>query len=208
MPTAQRLFIDTEFTDFINCDLISIGAITEDGKHEFYVEISDYQKDWESSFVKEHIIPLLDGPDYAIPYMKAAAKFAAWVDELPIDTVHVAVDYGTDWDFTVMLLNDAGGIPQKVYPEALNIIAEMHAAVIKQCSRRDLQASIDGTTLLEGTVPMHVAMREHKNVFNDAFMEHFYENHSTPKYRNHHALYDARANRLAWMAAMKYINSL
>jgi hypothetical protein len=32
------IFCDTEFTDFIDCDLISIGLVSEDGKSEFYAE--------------------------------------------------------------------------------------------------------------------------------------------------------------------------
>lgn len=33
------IFIDTEFTDFKNAELISIGLVTEDCRHEFYVEL-------------------------------------------------------------------------------------------------------------------------------------------------------------------------
>ncbi len=40
------IFLDTEFTDFIDCDLISIGMVSEDGRHFFYAEREDYQRDW------------------------------------------------------------------------------------------------------------------------------------------------------------------
>lgn len=45
----MRLFIDTEFTDFVDCHLSSLGMVTECGE-EFYVEVpaqidtADYTK--------------------------------------------------------------------------------------------------------------------------------------------------------------------
>lgn len=30
------IFIDTEFTDFAHCELISIALVSDDGQHEFY----------------------------------------------------------------------------------------------------------------------------------------------------------------------------
>jgi hypothetical protein len=45
------VFLDTEFTDFLNCDLISIGMVSEDGQHELYAERSDYEASLCNSFV-------------------------------------------------------------------------------------------------------------------------------------------------------------
>ncbi len=36
------LFLDTEFTDFQQPDLISIGLVSECGSHEFYAERNDF----------------------------------------------------------------------------------------------------------------------------------------------------------------------
>jgi hypothetical protein len=51
--------LDTEFTDFIDCDLISVGMVSEDGQHEFYVERSDYQTQWCNQFVRSAVLPQL-----------------------------------------------------------------------------------------------------------------------------------------------------
>lgn len=53
------IFLDTEFTDFMDCDLISIGMVSQDGRHVFYAERSDYRKDWESNFVRTEVLPHL-----------------------------------------------------------------------------------------------------------------------------------------------------
>jgi hypothetical protein len=36
------VFFDTEFTNFTECELISIGFVSVDGHHEFYCELTDY----------------------------------------------------------------------------------------------------------------------------------------------------------------------
>ncbi|WP_426356268.1 hypothetical protein ACP26O_00100 [Burkholderia sp. R-40] len=53
---TMRIFVDTEFTDFIDCDLISIALVAEDG-HEFYAERTDFDHHACSAFVREAILP-------------------------------------------------------------------------------------------------------------------------------------------------------
>src|SRR3569833_2656823 len=54
----MKLFLDTEFTDFIDCDLIAIGIVSEDGK-EFYAERNEVDVGRCSAFVREVVLPLL-----------------------------------------------------------------------------------------------------------------------------------------------------
>ena len=53
------IFLDTEFTDSLDCDLISIGMVSEDGEHELYLERSDYRMEWCNSFVHAAVLPQL-----------------------------------------------------------------------------------------------------------------------------------------------------
>lgn len=46
-----RLYVDTEFTDFLDCDLISIAIVSADGR-EFYGERSDFDLQSCSEFVR------------------------------------------------------------------------------------------------------------------------------------------------------------
>jgi len=194
MPSSsQLLFLDTEFTDFINTELISIGAVTEDGKHEFYAEVSDYRRASESQFVKENIVPLLDGGSALMPLNEVSARFGSWVESLPYN-VKVCIDYSTDWELTLMLLHDVW--PSNLEKEWLNVYADMQLASILKCSGVGMSR------------PLADVIRNTKDVFTKQFYEHFFVNKETPKYRQHHALYDARANREAWMAAMEYIKNL
>ena len=55
---SLHLFVDTEFTDFLNCDLISIAIVAADGR-EFYGERSDFDQGSCSEFVRAAILPQL-----------------------------------------------------------------------------------------------------------------------------------------------------
>lgn len=53
------IFLDTEYTDPQNIDLISLGLVSEDGKHELYCERTDYKKDLCNGFVQTAVLPHL-----------------------------------------------------------------------------------------------------------------------------------------------------
>jgi hypothetical protein len=49
-PWKTRYFLDTEFTDFNACDLISVAMVSEDGR-EFYGECADFERQLLLKFV-------------------------------------------------------------------------------------------------------------------------------------------------------------
>lgn len=61
-----RYFVDTEFTDFLDCQLISVAIVGEDGR-EFYGECSDFDRRQCSAFVREAALPQLgQGPSRSV----------------------------------------------------------------------------------------------------------------------------------------------
>ena len=54
------VFIDTEFTDFTQIDLISIALVSEDGR-EFYAERTDYRHEDCNGFVRV-VVPVISKP--------------------------------------------------------------------------------------------------------------------------------------------------
>ena len=101
------LFLDTEFTDFKEMDLISIGIVSDE-HHEFYAENSEYNRTWCSDFVKSVVIPKLDGGKYALPYNKHKEKLQLWVSNLleEYTSVLFIFDYSGDWFLLGELLID------------------------------------------------------------------------------------------------------
>lgn len=100
----MRLFIDTEFTDFIDCDLISIGIVSEDG-HEFYAERNDFDLSQCNAFVKAAVLPLL-GQEPAIvgTEEEIGAALKAWLAQFT--AVEVCFDYAMDFELFVYLVRN------------------------------------------------------------------------------------------------------
>ncbi len=105
------LFFDTEFTDFTDMDLISIGIVSQD-LHEFYAENSEYNTAWCNEFVKDTVLPRLQGGEYAMPYAQLKENLQIWISDLleEYSSVLFIFDYSGDWFLLGELLID---YPQK-----------------------------------------------------------------------------------------------
>ena len=132
------LFLDTEFSDFIDCDLISIGIVAEDGQRIFYAERNDYRRDWVSPFVRDAVLPHLGKyPEAACSRSELCDRLWRWFAELP-QQVQIACDSQHDLD----LLWDAfgEGLPENLTPkryELANLLEDpnFHAAVCEYQSQ-------------------------------------------------------------------------
>jgi len=75
----MRVFIDTEFTDFVQPRLISIGLVAEDGQ-ECYVELTDgWTRRDCSTFTRKVVVPLLQLGIYGKSTIDAARYVHAWL---------------------------------------------------------------------------------------------------------------------------------
>ncbi|AYR22310.1 3'-5' exoribonuclease [Herbaspirillum rubrisubalbicans] len=149
---SLKVFIDTEFTNFVGPRLISIGMVARSGE-EFYAEVP-YPLNSCSDFVVETVIPLLGRvPNAFCPANDLSMKLRQWLETVRPDDedVDICFDYQTDWD----LFSDAlsGQVPAWCRPCMIN-----------------------------------------RNI-NELLR---YEFHKKNKLPEHHALYDARANRYAY----------
>lgn len=113
------LFLDTEFTDFIDIDLISIGLVSEDGHHAFYAERNDYRIDAASDFVRVAVLPQLGKrPDAICSREGLTLRLYDWFRTLP-EQVSIACDSAHDRD----LLWDAfeEGLPLNLDPRLVEL---------------------------------------------------------------------------------------
>jgi hypothetical protein len=147
-----KVFLDTEFTDFIRPHLISIGMIADSGE-EFYAEIP-YQHGECSDFVRETVIPLLGQFPAAICSKdELPDRLRTWLELVKAqrDYIELCVDSQTDWDL---------------------LINSLEYQVPKWCRQTFVGNNID-----------------------ELLCREFYEKNKLPE---HHALYDAMANRYAF----------
>ena len=102
----MRLFLDTEFTDFTNPEMISIGIVDENGR-EFYAESTSFKREACSLFVNEIVIPLLGQyPDAIVGTQEHIAhRLVEWLELYRESGAIVSVDYATDWDLFLDLLS-------------------------------------------------------------------------------------------------------
>jgi 3' exoribonuclease, RNase T-like len=94
----MQIFIDTEFTALVReASLISFGAVSEDGR-EFYCELTPVLQEECSAFVREIVLPLLEGGVAACPRARFAERLAAWLGQF--DEPVLLCD--SDWDIYVI----------------------------------------------------------------------------------------------------------
>ena len=152
------LFLDTEFTHFIDCDLISIGLVSQDGEHEFYGERTDFDHDSCSDFVQAAVLVHLGiFPEAICEKTQLAERLRIWLAALPFN-ITIACDSQFDYELLHDLLD------------------------------ADLPTNVTG----------HYNMRAlmDKATFNKPVCAY----HAVPGQYWHHALHDARALRLGWLA--------
>lgn len=151
------LFLDTEFTDFTDCSLISIGLVSEDGTFEFYGERTDFDYDACNSFVRSNVWAHLGL--YRARQFKKQALEQSLGDALAGLTEPLEIAYDSDRDRQLM----TGIFETRPGP-----------VIIRYVDLRPLQS-------------LEVYQKAEAAFFG-------------PEQPQHHALFDAMANRAAWRA--------
>ncbi|WP_434666224.1 3'-5' exoribonuclease [Paraburkholderia sp. A3BS-1L] len=107
----NRYFLDTEFTDFQRCQLISLGIVGENGC-EFYGERTDYDAALCSDFVRAVVLPQLGRFEgRAMPFDRLREALRAWLADIPATSGPVlCYDYETDLNLLRFLLG--GPLPR------------------------------------------------------------------------------------------------
>lgn len=117
-----RYFLDTEFTAFDACQLISVAIVSQDG-NEFYGESSDFERPLCSDFVRETVLPQLGQfPDRSMPSAQLRSELQAWLWAIPVASTPVlSFDFPGDFELVCHLL----GAPLPHGWKAENIQAQL-----------------------------------------------------------------------------------
>lgn len=101
------VFIDTEFSDFINTEILSLGAVSSRGGSQFYFERNDFDLKICSEFVRYEIVPMLGKePNKIGTKEQMADALRQWLNSLEVDKIVVVFDYNADWELFCDLLED------------------------------------------------------------------------------------------------------
>jgi 3' exoribonuclease, RNase T-like len=105
----MRVFVDTEFIeDGKTIDLISIGAVREDGKG-FYAENSECDCSRASAWVEENVFPKLSSGQSLMSRTQIAHDFVAFCGDSPEFWAYYA-DY--DWVVLCQLFGTMRDLPE------------------------------------------------------------------------------------------------
>lgn len=125
------IFLDCEFTDFIQIDLISIGMVSEDGR-EFYAVRSDFPEQDCSDFVRAAVLPLLESdPSIRMSRETLSQRLQVWLASLP--DFMIACDSNHDRDLFAdamnyqPIVNLRGWINLNVLPEDVGSVFQREA---------------------------------------------------------------------------------
>jgi len=120
------LFLDTEFTDFQQPDLISIGLVSECDRYEFYAERNDFDLARCSDFVQSTVLPKLGQGSSGVDRTSLATTLKVWLEDIhSVDsqsTVLVVYDFDTDFELFRQALLDQ--IPPWI--EGVNVADEIN----------------------------------------------------------------------------------
>lgn len=87
------LFLDTEWADAAGAELVSLALVSEDGHHRFYAE-PDPLPSSPSEFVEQHVYPLLDRGDVALPDVEFTTELRGFLRQLA--SPYVLFDFPND----------------------------------------------------------------------------------------------------------------
>lgn len=123
------LFLDTEFTDFQQPDLISLGLVSECGRYEFYAERNDFDLARCSDFVRSMVLPKLGQGTRGVSRTSLATALRAWLEDVhSFDSqspIQVLYDFDTDFDLFCQAL--LGQIPGWI--EGANVAEEVNSII-------------------------------------------------------------------------------
>jgi hypothetical protein len=116
----MRIFLDTEYTNPTNKTLISLGLITEDGKHSLYIESREFVSSECNAFVRQHVITALSpDPMFALNRAQIAESLHRWFAERP-RSVTIACDSPIDF---ALFESAAQSLPPNVAPDRYDLRA-------------------------------------------------------------------------------------
>ncbi|MFM0476305.1 3'-5' exonuclease family protein [Paraburkholderia strydomiana] len=102
----MHVFVDTEFTDFIDCELVSIALVADDGR-EFYGERSDFDQSSCSEFTRAAVLSQLgQHPGCMFTREALQAALVTWLAGFDGEPERrLCFDYGGDWALLCDLLD-------------------------------------------------------------------------------------------------------
>ena len=112
----MRVYLDTEFTQFTQPHLISIGFAADDGR-EFYAAVKSIPLHQCSAFVREIVLPIIQHwPSATLDRRELRQSLQQWLNE-SAEPLEIVCDFATDAELLLELIDGQTALD----PRAFNI---------------------------------------------------------------------------------------
>jgi len=99
----MRVYLDTEFTQFTQPHLISVGLAAEDGR-EFYAVMKDYPRQQCSEFVREVVLPIIEHwPSVTLDRRELRESVNQWLNSCA-ESTEIVCDFAIDAELLIDLI--------------------------------------------------------------------------------------------------------
>ena len=99
----MRVYLDTEFAQFMQPHLISLGLAAEDDR-EFYAVMNNFPRQQCSEFVREVVLPIIeDWPGVALDRREMREALNQWL-HLSSEPTEIVCDFATDAELLIDLI--------------------------------------------------------------------------------------------------------
>lgn len=99
----MRVYLDTEFTQFTQPHLISLGLAAEDGR-EFYAVMKEYPRQQCSEFVREIVLPIIEHwPSKTLYRREMRDSLNQWLNSCA-ESTEIVCDFAIDAELLIDLI--------------------------------------------------------------------------------------------------------
>ena len=99
----MRVYLDTEFTQFTQPHLISLGLAAADGS-EFYAAMKNFPRQQCSEFVREIVLPIIEHwPSVTLDRRKMRESVSQWLNSC-VEPTEIVCDFATDAELLIDLI--------------------------------------------------------------------------------------------------------
>ena len=100
----MRVYLDTEFTQFTQPNLISIGLVADDGR-EFYAVMKRFPFQQCSAFVREVVLPIIEHwPSTTLDRRELQQSLRQWLNK-SAEPLEIVCDFATDAELLIELID-------------------------------------------------------------------------------------------------------
>lgn len=100
----MRAYLDTEFTQFTQPRLISIGLVTDSGR-EFYAVMKSFPLQQCSAFVRDVVLPIIEHwPSTTLDRRELRQLLRQWLNEAA-EPLEIVCDFVTDAELLIELID-------------------------------------------------------------------------------------------------------